>query len=122
MNDETYNSIFTFLIVLLVILGIVMVADRHVIGAEMSCESNSMYPVLTCGDEIDLEHITEFYEGEIYYYENPKNTSQKIAHRLVKDCRQGCYGLIFKGDVNTKADPIINESYVKYRISGVKYG
>ena len=84
----------------------------------ISCESSSMAPTMNCNDKI---YFTEdkLIEGQIYVYES--GNGNNTVHRLVKDCRKGCYGLIFKGDYNLIADDIVQEEQIRGRVTSVTY-
>ena len=69
----------------------------------------------------DIAHYKQsnIEEGTIYVYKEAINQT-KIIHRLVKDCRKGCYGLIFKGD-NNMIGEIVNESQILGKVTRVDY-
>lgn len=92
------------------------------VTTRVSCNSDSMGLVVGCNDQLIMEEATEdnMQEGSIYVFESPNNNGT-VVHRLVKDCRQSCTGLIFKGDNNYIADKVINQSDVLYKVEGVNY-
>ena len=103
-----------------------VVSSQKVDGtSRIACGSDSMGMDFGCNDKVYWRHILnqgEIYEpGEIYIFDTPYYNDTTTIHRLVKDCREGCFGLIFKGDNNLVADPVINESDVLYKVVMVEY-
>ena len=87
----------------------------------VSCSSDSMGQVLDCGDllYISTKIISpeQMVIGDIYTF-NQGNSS--IVHRLIK-CMDNCTKLIFKGDNNRIADPIVSIEDVTGKVIMVKY-
>ena len=85
------------------------------------CISDSMGLIIDCRNELRAEDIKNknFNIGDIYIYRLSENNT--VIHRLVYDCRQGCFGLIFKGDNNYGADQPVNETQILYRVTGIEY-
>jgi hypothetical protein len=90
----------------------------------VACGSDSMGLDFDCGDVLyyrNLKSNEELIEGKIYLYKHPFEENKTISHRLVKDCSDGCYGMIFKGDNNLISDPIVKREDVQKEILGVEY-
>ena len=90
------------------------------VPVDVACGSDSMGLMMACGTVVYKQDIkdNEFDEGRVYIY---KKENKTVIHRLVKDCRQGCYGLIFKGDNNYKADTMVPEEDVLSKVIMVEY-
>lgn len=89
--------------------------------SKVACESDSMGTMLDCGDKLYLRNDVlspeQLIEGRIYSY---KRGNDSIIHRLVS-CLDNCTKLIFKGDNNKVADPIVNVSQLLGRLELVEY-
>jgi len=144
MNNEQYKgiqkSIFISTMTTILFIGIIiiiftigikkpninqeLIIDGNTIDAilKVNCSSNSMGLGIRCNDRVYSNKVNnddELFEGNIYAFKNSDNNT--VVHRLVKDCTNGCYGYIFKGDNNLVADKVINKSDIKYKIISVKY-
>ena len=112
-----------YILLLIIICASIMFGyhlEHKVLTADkIGCGSDSMGLSFKCDDMVHTEKSFKLEEGDVYIFKNKNGTH--VIHRLVKDCRQGCYGLIFKGDNNLYADNVVNESDILYRVTGVVY-
>ena len=87
------------------------------------CISDSMGLLIDCRNNINVEKVTDnniLELGNIYVY-NSTMPNQTIIHRYVLDCRQGCFGYIFKGDNNYGADEPVEQARVLYKVKSIEY-
>jgi hypothetical protein len=89
--------------------------------SRVGCKSDSMGLSLDCNDRLYMRNLKKnhtFTVGDIYIYQDEDSV---VVHRLVKCLDDGCNKLIFKGDNNHVADPIINRSDVVSKVVQVEY-
>ncbi len=88
----------------------------------VSCGSDSMGLVLDCNDIIYSKLVTDktiLREGRIYSYR--KNSTANVVHRLILDCNDGCFGYIFKGDNNHRADDVVDRKQIIKEVYQTRY-
>lgn len=89
---------------------------------KVACTSDSMGLTIDCEDRLYSQKVAKnhiFKIGSIYIYRENENKS--TVHRLVGCIDNDCTQLIFKGDNNRVADPIINRNDVLYEVVMVEY-
>lgn len=94
--------------------------ERH---QDIKCSSHSMRPTFDCYDDIYTRKVSDdeiLTIGKIYIYEIEEEDKRNI-HRLIGCADEECTKLIFKGDNNLIADPIIDRSAVRDVVTKVIY-
>lgn len=99
----------------------------------VACTSNSMGSTVSCMDKVYADDTHELREGSIYVFRSPydENHSSTAIHRLVacttiddrivRCSEPSVEKVLFKGDANLVADPLVNKSDVLYRVRMVEY-
>lgn len=88
----------------------------------VGCETRSMYPTLGCDDRLMLQdfHYKDHSVilGEIYIFVSPYTENRTVVHRAIwmNDTH-----VLFKGDNNDIADPMIAKEHIRSLVVGVKY-
>ena len=137
--NNTINSLLTTVIIIgggILIMLILISYDQGIMNkvytntptytntAIVTCNTNSMGLGLSCDDIVYLKTVRDediLKEGKIYTFKNPIKENETTVHRLVKDCTDGCFGYIFKGDNNKNADPVIQKEDILIEVIMVKY-
>lgn len=91
------------------------------IKSKIKCGSDSMGLIVDCKDTVYsklLESNESLKVGSMYIYKDGK---REVIHRLVKDCSVGCFGYIFKGDNNYRADNVIKRSDIVREVVQIGY-
>ena len=140
MKEETINKIKIMLSILKIILFILpyiiilymfffvyspetLNFMTHEKTIHSQCISDSMGMIIDCRNDIKVKRVVDkdnLAIGNIYVY-NSTVPNKTIIHRLILDCRLGCYGYIFKGDNNYGADEPVDKSKVLYEVKSIEY-
>ena len=95
----------------------------YLLRSQVSCDSQSMGLLISCKDTLlsrILEEDEKLIEGRIYKYRSPSGYYK--VHRLVKCLDENCSTLVFKGDNNFRADPIVSRHKVEQEVVQIRYG
>jgi len=90
--------------------------------SHVSAESDSMGLMMQGYDGLYSINIsnTEMQLGYVYTFIDDEDNKSFIIHRYVYDCTDGCYGYIFKGDNNRKAE-LVQPHRVVSRLKSIEY-
>lgn len=133
MGKKFSMSVYVMCVCLSILLGYFLGTSNYVpiirvqavdAVSFVSCDSDSMSPALGCHDKLYLKKL-KYYEtvwpGKTYIFNTPYDDNGTVVHRLMGCVDKKCTQLIFKGDRNRVADPLINRSDVLYEVVGVTF-
>lgn len=87
--------------------------------AIVSCETNSMYPAMSCNDRLLYRKFNGTVElGKAYMYDRG---DKLVVHRAVGCLDLDCVNVIFRGDNNSYNDTAIPKTKIQYVVVGVHY-
>jgi len=99
----------------------VFLNDPTTVIYKMNCDSDSMGLALRCRERVFTRFVgpTEYMiEGDIYVYDNLKNSS--VIHRLALCLDDNCSQMVFRGDNNAKGE-LVNRSQIVAKPMYLKY-
>ena len=99
------------------------IADLGITTARTKCNSNSMGLMMDCNDKLYIQKVKpneQLKIGQVYIYPHWKDNIS-VIHRLVACQNENCTKLIFKGDQNSRADPVINRSQITHILKKIEY-
>lgn len=100
------------------------VVGGYDVRSTLTC-SGSMLPMLDCGDLLYGRYVSDdeyLKTGGVYVYNGtPTLMSERVVHRLIGCANDDCSLLVFKGDHNEYADPVVDRSDLLWEVEYVRF-